>query len=102
MPVDALGLTAGLFVLFAFYARRPVRLRGLALVSNVLFVLYGVLADLFPIMVLHAVLMPLNLVRLSQELRQGAPRRPRTVQCPRDRDCLLLNANSRATIGPGG
>jgi CRP/FNR family transcriptional regulator, cyclic AMP receptor protein len=69
--VDWIGGFAGVFVVLAFYARRPVRLRMLAITSNVLFIAYAALAGLWPVLVLHAVLLPRNAVRLREE-RRGA------------------------------
>jgi hypothetical protein len=44
-------------------------LRSMALVSNLAFIAYGYLSDLMPILLLHAVLMPVNVYRLAQLLR---------------------------------
>jgi CRP/FNR family cyclic AMP-dependent transcriptional regulator len=41
-------------------------LRILALASNVLFAAYGYLDDLYPVLILHLVLFPVNLLRLVQ------------------------------------
>jgi hypothetical protein len=45
-------------------------LRRLALASNVLFTLYGLLAHIYPVFVLHLVLMPINLVKLHRASAQ--------------------------------
>ncbi|MEL6167576.1 MAG: hypothetical protein AAFR35_02715 [Pseudomonadota bacterium] len=72
MLIDLLGILAGLFVILAFYARHPARLRKYAIVSNLLFIAYGWVVGLAPVVVLHAVLLPLNWARLIQV----GPRRP--------------------------
>lgn len=64
--LDIIGLGAGFFVILAFYMRDQLLLRVCALISNVLFVIYGFTLTLWPILILHAVLLPLNLLRLSQ------------------------------------
>lgn len=66
MIIDGLGILAGLFVVLAFYARTNWRLRILAVISNVLFIIYALLAGLAPVLILHAILLPLNLARLYQ------------------------------------
>lgn len=63
---DAVGLAAGAFVILAFYSTDSRALRGFAITSNLLFILYGVMVQLWPIVLLHAILLPLNLLRLSQ------------------------------------
>lgn len=66
MLIEVIGILAGAFVILAFYARRARPLRTYAIISNVLFLAYAVLAGLFPVLLLHAILLPLNLVRLHQ------------------------------------
>ncbi|MEL6518494.1 MAG: hypothetical protein AAFR34_03375 [Pseudomonadota bacterium] len=63
---DAVGLGAGAFVILAFYSTNGRALRVFAITSNLLFILYGVMVQLWPIFLLHAILLPLNLLRLSQ------------------------------------
>ena len=74
---DGVGLAAGLFVLLTFHAVRPRRLRCYAIASNVLFIVYAAATGLVPILALHALLLPLNLRRLSElGAPSRAPRRP--------------------------
>jgi hypothetical protein len=49
-------------------------LRSMALASNLAFIAYGYLADLMPVLLLHAVLLPVNVYRLSQLLRIDLPK----------------------------
>src|SRR5262245_37334574 len=44
-------------------------LRWVAIGSNVLFVLFGYFAGIYPVMILHVVLFPVNVVRLLQIYR---------------------------------
>jgi hypothetical protein len=67
--MDCIGLGAGLFVILAFYMREQRSLRVCAIVSNILFVIYGAALSLWPIFLLHALLLPLNAYRLTQVLR---------------------------------
>ncbi len=66
--VDAAGFLAGLFVILAFYSTNAATLRGFAIGSNLLFVVYAVERDLAPIAILHLILLPLNVWRLRQTL----------------------------------
>lgn len=61
---DALGYLAALLVLAAFCMRDMTALRMLAMASNLAFIAYAVCAGLQPILLLHAVLLPVNLWRL--------------------------------------
>ena len=64
--VELLGYAASAAVLATFCMNTMIPLRILALVSNVLFVLYGYFDGLLPVLVLHATLFPVNIVRLAQ------------------------------------
>jgi CRP/FNR family cyclic AMP-dependent transcriptional regulator len=64
--VDLLGYAASAAVLATFCMSTMIPLRILALASNVLFMLYGYFDDLLPVLLLHAALFPINLVRLGQ------------------------------------
>ena len=63
--VDIVGYAAALAVLGSFCMSTIVPLRILAVVSNVLFGLYGVLAGLYPVFFLHSILLPINLFKLA-------------------------------------
>jgi predicted membrane protein len=66
MLIEGIGILAGVFVILAFYARTARSLRIHAIISNVLFLAYAILAGLVPVLLLHAILLPLNLKRLQQ------------------------------------
>lgn len=61
-----LGLVGGLCYVASLYLRTMVPLRIVAIVSNCFFMGYGVLAKQLPTIVLYAVLLPINFVRLIQ------------------------------------
>jgi CRP/FNR family transcriptional regulator, cyclic AMP receptor protein len=64
--VDSIGYVAASLVLATFCARTMVLLRALAIASNLAFIAYGLLAHLWPILLLHAVMLPLNVHRLLE------------------------------------
>ena len=67
MPwIDIVGYAAALAVLGSFCMSTIMPLRILAIVSNVLFGAYGVLAHLYPVFFLHSILLPINLFKLVQ------------------------------------
>ena len=65
MMADMLGYMASVAVLATFLARTMVPLRLIAILSNVLFILYGYAADIRPVLLLHLILLPINIFRLS-------------------------------------
>jgi hypothetical protein len=72
--IDFVGYLAALMVLATFCMDTIVPPRGLAIASNVLFILYGIAGQLYPVLLLHAVLLPVNIakiVRLRLLVRRG-------------------------------
>src|SRR5262245_52882132 len=75
---DLAGYAASALVLVTVSMRSMRWLRITAITSNVAFLSYGAIANLRPILVLHAILLPVNFVRLLQmELEVGVNRRRR-------------------------
>jgi len=64
------GYAAALLTLAAFFMVDTIRLRQIALASNVVYALWAGAGHLYPTLVLHVILFPLNAWRLSQLLRQ--------------------------------
>ena len=64
--IDVLGYVASAAVLATFCMSTMIPLRVVALVSNVLFAAYAYFDHLYPVLMLHAALFPINLVRLIQ------------------------------------
>src|SRR6476620_1319342 len=67
--VDLLGYAASFLVLTTFCMNTMVPLRWIAIGSNVLFALFGYFARIYPVMILHLILFPVNGVRLLQIYR---------------------------------
>jgi hypothetical protein len=70
---DLLGYSAAGLVLLTFLAQSMATLRAVAIASNVMFIAYALVAWLPPVLVLHALLLPLNVWRLWQT-SQSQPR----------------------------
>ena len=66
MAAHPFGYLASFLVLCTFYMRTMVPLRCLAIASNMAFLAYGLPLGLWPVAVLHALLLPLNILRLFQ------------------------------------
>jgi CRP/FNR family transcriptional regulator, cyclic AMP receptor protein len=76
---EPIGYLASLLVLAAFSVRGMVTLRVLAIASNLAFIGYAALAGIDPVLLLHALLLPVNVLRLLQELRERPCRRGRSA-----------------------
>jgi hypothetical protein len=61
---NLLGFSAALSVLASFCMTTILSLRSFSLLSNVLFILYGLSAHIYPVFFLYLVLLPVNLVKL--------------------------------------
>jgi hypothetical protein len=64
--IDMVGWAASATVLATFCMNTMMPLRVLAIISNVLFCAFGAVAHIFPVLILHAVLLPVNVMRLIQ------------------------------------
>jgi hypothetical protein len=63
-PPEYLGFAASTAVLASFCMSTMLSLRSFALLSNVLFIGYGILGHVYPVLVLHLLLLPVNLIEL--------------------------------------
>ncbi|HEY0614193.1 MAG TPA: cyclic nucleotide-binding domain-containing protein, partial [Candidatus Elarobacter sp.] len=64
------GYVAALLTVAAFFMKDTVRLRQIALASNIAYALWAGASHLWPTLLLHCVLFPLNAFRLLQLLRE--------------------------------
>ena len=69
---EVFGWAAAGLTLLAFSCNDIVRLRYAALTANAAFIAYGLTAQLWPVLALHAVLVPVNLWRLWEVIRPPA------------------------------
>jgi hypothetical protein len=79
MWIEIAAWVAVALVFLAFFMRTMIPLRVVAIVSNVAFIVYallglvyGVFDRVYPILVLHSSLLPLNVIRLRQQLQLSA------------------------------
>jgi CRP/FNR family cyclic AMP-dependent transcriptional regulator len=63
---EGIGYLASLLVFSTFYMKTMLPLRGVAIASNIAFMAYGLMGGIYPVFVLHVILLPLNCVRLRQ------------------------------------
>ena len=64
--IELAGYTASALVFLAFYMKTMIPLRIVGIASNLAFITYAVGAQLYPVLILHAILLPLNGLRLLQ------------------------------------
>ena len=67
--LEVLGYAGGLLVFSTFYLKTMIRLRIVAIASNVVYVAYALMGHMVPILVLHIFLLPLNIWRLVEVKR---------------------------------
>ena len=63
------GYAAAAANLFTFSVRTMIPLRMTGILANVLYIIYGFFGGVYPALVLHVILLPLNIVRLRQMLQ---------------------------------
>ena len=72
------GYLAAVLVFLTFYMKTMIPLRIIGICSNCMFIIYGSLNGLYPVLVLHLILLPLNglrlreMLRLTQQVRRAA------------------------------
>lgn len=64
--IDLLGYFAAFLVFATFYVKKILTLRLIAIGSNVAFIIYAFGSTLYPIFILHSLLLPLNLYRIFE------------------------------------
>lgn len=64
--LELIGYAASVLVFITFYMKAMLPLRYIGLCSNVGFLIYGYLGAMYPVLVLHALLLPLNAVRVIE------------------------------------
>jgi hypothetical protein len=73
VTIDGLGFLAAGLVLATFCMKGLVPLRGTAITSNLAFILYGHITGIEPVLVLHVILLPVNIIRLVEALGVSLP-----------------------------
>ena len=63
------GYLAAALVFLTFYMKTMIPLRVVGICSNCAFILYGSLEGLYPVLILHLILLPLNGLRLHEMLK---------------------------------
>lgn len=68
--VNVLGYVGAMLVGTTFYMRSMIPLRSFAISSNFCFITYAYFhsPQLYPVLILHVTLLPLNVIRLWQEI----------------------------------
>lgn len=67
--VEAAGYFASVLVFTTFCMKTMIPLRLAAIGSNVAFIAYGITGHIYPVLMLHAVLLPMNLWRTVEMMR---------------------------------
>jgi hypothetical protein len=73
MTADVMGWLAAALTLLTFSMRAMLALRVVGMAANVAFIGYGICEQLVPVIVLHSLLLPCNMIRTLQILQGGEP-----------------------------
>ena len=67
--IDGIGYLGALTTLGTYSMRRMIPLRIVGICANCMFITYGLLASVYPQLLLHSILLPLNAFRLREMLQ---------------------------------
>ena len=98
---DFTGYVASTLVLLTFMTKDMRLLRAVAILSNLAFISYGALAWLPPVLALHLLLLPINILRLREIITTQAAHRSGAAE-PSRRIVAVISAllrTSRSSIG---
>jgi hypothetical protein len=98
MTPDLLGGVASALVLASFGMRDMRALRRTAIASNLAFVAYAAWAGILPVLVLHLLLLPMNLLRLRQSAN---PASEGCAACPATRAQRVFTGADRSQGASG-
>lgn len=87
-------IVAGAFVLVSTFVKTMIPLRWLAIGSNIGFVAYGAIHPSYPMLLLHAALLPINLYRLAEMMK--LTRRVQAVKASGELSPIWLKPYMRA------
>ena len=79
--VEVIGYLAASLVLATFCMKSMDALRLAAIASNIAFIAYGYFGHLAPVLLLHALLLPINIYRLVAPVSPDASKCPKRVLC---------------------
>jgi hypothetical protein len=65
--IDCFGFLASGATLYTFAQKRMLPMRVSAITANVFFIVYGALGLIYPVLILHVILLPLNVKRLREQ-----------------------------------
>ena len=93
--IEAFGYLGALMTLATFSMKTMLHLRMVGIVANLAFITYGVLDHVYPVLLLHMTLLPLNVWRLWQLLQM-------TRQIKADLCEPTLDGMAQAVLTPQG
>lgn len=94
---NLIGFIASSLVLMTFLMKDMRRLRFIAILSNIAFIAYGALAWLLPVLCLHLVLLPLNVLRLWEITKSPVLMPPMLMTVGRKVQACLRRSVARIT-----
>lgn len=72
MIIEVIGWFAAGLCILVFAGSNALQSRVIAICANLMFILYGVLLSLFPVVVLHLILLPINIYKIRKLIIAGS------------------------------
>ena len=85
--LEGIGYLAASLVLATFCMKSMDALRLAAIASNMAFIAYGYFGHLAPVLLLHALLLPINIYRLVEPVSPDASKCPKRATCGGGKEC---------------
>ena len=85
--VEGIGYLAASLVLATFCMKSMAALRLAAVASNIAFMAYGYFGQLTPVLLLHALLLPINIYRLVEPVSPDASKFLKRITCSGGKEC---------------
>lgn len=67
--IDMIGYLAAALMFSTFYMKKMIPLRAIGICSNITFIVFASYKQVYPLLVLHCALLPLNTIRMIQMMR---------------------------------
>lgn len=67
--IDLIGYLAAALMFTTFFMKKMIPLRAIGASANAVFVVYSSISHVYPLLILHAALFPLNITRMIQMMR---------------------------------
>ncbi len=100
---DWIGYAGSACVIGSFCMKRMMHLRLLAILGNIVFIVYAATIGVMPVLLMNSLLLPLNLLRLFQSMQvapASVPAPPSSAAPPFRAQAVIRVGQQRACFAP--